>query len=59
MKKRVQNPADYALILGYIKEKTKREQNMADKAKAEAEFNKGMRNGTYGRGQRPRTGRRR
>lgn len=38
MKGRVQNPADYALILGYIIEKDKREKLAGDRAKAKAEF---------------------
>lgn len=54
MKKRVQNPADYALILGYVVEKNKREELLADRAKSKAEFERKMRGkkGTFGTGKR-------
>jgi hypothetical protein len=38
MKSRIQNPADYALILGYITEKNDRQTEAQEKAKAKAEF---------------------
>lgn len=43
MKSRIQNPADYALILGYIKEKNNRQTEAQSKAKAKAEFEAKMR----------------
>lgn len=52
MKSRVQNPADYALILGYIVEKNNREELFADRAKSKAEFERKMQGekGTFGTG---------
>lgn len=54
MKSRVQNPADYALILGYVIEKNKREELASERAKAKAEFEHKVRNkrGAYGTGRR-------